>query len=545
MTRILLFSPSLPERTYPGRPPIYYLSAALRRAGHSVFAIDVDIVGRKEFVRLLRAFDPEIVAGTSLSIQINDAMALFSIAKRHSPDALTILGGNHATAAGDYLYPLHRNILDAVVAGEGLFAIKAIAELVHRRLWMSGRGDVPGLLFCDGRTIVTGPLSTAEAPDDYDPDLPYHPSYDFEIFGRNNRRLLRTFQLMTAFGCSNACFFCFSSVNKRGETQRVERRMSMAAVDRVLRRGRELGYEAVYFDDDTFTRDRQHALEVARLCKRHGLVFGCHTRPDCEDEDLIEQMVHDGCRYMFSGFETAVPEILTGANKTSDPVAYRDSYRRSYRTKKRLGLAVSAFLIHGMPRRSNLAAADPERSAGAYKWAPDTLEDSAFSIDVAVRELDPSYLSMNILRFIPGVPFSESPTFAFLRPVEGKLHGGYFDEAWLHANGAKDPRSWHPILRAFEGAGSPIPQHMTPLRCYDILRVAVDTVNRKNDEPGRNQTRLVVDPWFRTRFLIERWSGGVLSYDLAPFEAIDTIGPRDSKIARDEKSMSISVAAPA
>src|SRR6266571_5216782 len=108
-TRVLLFSPPLRERTYPGRPPIYYLSSALRRAGHSVQTIDVDITGVRAFIRLVKTFQPDVIAGTSLSIQINDALKLFRIAKFYRPSAITILGGNHATAAGKYLYPLHRD----------------------------------------------------------------------------------------------------------------------------------------------------------------------------------------------------------------------------------------------------------------------------------------------------------------------------------------------------------------------------------------------------------------------------------------------------
>src|ERR1700685_2033658 len=117
-TRILLFSPELRERTYPGRPPIYYLSSVLRRDGYTVLTADVDIIGRRQFFDLLRSFRPDIVAGSSLSVQINDALSLFGLAKLHCPGAITILGGSHATAAAEYLYPIHKDVIDAVVGGE-------------------------------------------------------------------------------------------------------------------------------------------------------------------------------------------------------------------------------------------------------------------------------------------------------------------------------------------------------------------------------------------------------------------------------------------
>jgi radical SAM superfamily enzyme YgiQ (UPF0313 family) len=513
-TRILLFSPELRERTYPGRPPIYYLSSVLRRAGYPVLTVDVDVVGRKNFAEALHRFRPAVIAGSSLSVQINDALQLFKLAKVICPTAVNVLGGSHATAAGEFLYPFHADYLDGVVAGEGLTSICAIAQLVEDRRWCSRKCDVPGLLYWDGNKVSHSVSNVSEIPDEYVPDLEcHHDTYNFDIFCRADGSQRKTFQMMTAFGCENACFFCFASTNKRGEQRRLERRMSLDIIARALRQAREMGYEACYFDDDTFTRDRSHAIEVAALCKRYDLVFGCHTRPDCEDDDLISVLAASGCRYMFSGLETVVPEILIGANKTRDPIAYRERYLRSFQRKNAVGLPASAFLIHGLPRRSIIGE--------EVVWQPDTIDDSIESISFAIRALDPSYLSMNVLRFIPGVPFSDNRRLEFLRPVKGALHGGYFDEIWLAAHGLEDPRCFHPILRAFEGAGSPIPKHMSPRRCYTILREAVDLVNAKNAEPGRNQTRIVVDPWFERRFLKARRNGRVLTYELASFDTID------------------------
>ncbi len=514
-TKVLLFSPELRERTYPGRPPIYYLSAALTLVGFQVATADVDIIGRPLFRKILRAFQPNVIGGTALSIQIDEAMELMEIAKQECPRAVTILGGNHATAAGEYLYPAHANYLDAVAVGEGLTTITGVANAVDVDTWESRKADIPGLLLWDGSRVFSTKPSCSEDPDRYQPEFPYHPSYNFSIFNREDGTPRRTFQFMTAFGCLNACFFCYSATNLRGEGRRVEQRMSMATAENILRQAVAQGYEAVYFDDDTFTRDRDHALAVTRLCRELGIVFGCHTRPDCEDEELIRAFANNGCRYMFSGLETTVPEILRGANKTDDPVAYKDAYLHSYQLKSEIGIPASAFMIHGMPRMT--------RASGTTSYTPDTLEDSRASVEFAVEELDPTYLSMNVLRFLPDVPYSFASQFGFLRPVEGPLHGGYFDRRWLEVNGKQDPRCFHPILRAFEGSGSPIPRHMTPERCYHILTVAVEIVNQKNKRSSvKNQTRIVVDPWFEERFLRAYWSGPVLQYELASLEQISS-----------------------
>lgn len=196
--------------------------------------------------------------------------------------------------------------------------------------------------------------------------------------------------------------------------------MAIESVERLLHRASRLKYEAVYFDDDTFTRDRSHAIAVARLCKKYGLVFGCHTRPDCEDREVITELVSNGCRYMFSGLESVVPEILLGANKTHDPKGYREAYRQSFRIKNNLGLQVSAFLIHGMARRVANARESLDDAEAGLTWEPDTIDDSIASLEFALRELDPTYLSMNILRFIPATPFAEGSVLNFCAPLRDR-----------------------------------------------------------------------------------------------------------------------------
>lgn len=504
-TKVLIFSPELLERTYPGRPPSYYLSAHLKRNGFSVVTIDVDIAGRNKFIQMLQDFQPDIVAGTSLSVQINEAMELLAMSKKYCPKAISIVGGTHATAAGKYLFPIHP-YLNAAVAGDGLKAMVEIAEAIESRQWDNRKAEIQGLIYWDGKDVIQNEIAPLSEPDLFIPEIPYHPSYNFSVLTKLDGAQAKTFQLMTAFGCENHCLFCNSST-KRGK----EKRMKLNTVEAIIRQATARGYEAVYFDDDTFTRDIDHAVSVARLCKKYGLLFGCHTRPDCENEYVIRELVRCGCRYMFSGLESAVDEILLGANKTTNPVGYREAYMQSYKLKRELGLPVSAYMVHGMPRKIY--------QGGKIYYLPDRLEDSKASIDFALWKLDPTFLSMNILRLLPEVPFSKAQKFKFMWPVETQLHGGCWDKTYLEANGISDPRSFYPMLRAFEGSGSCIPRHVTTLHCYQILDYTVKSVNAKNSGQCKNQTRIIVDPWFE-QFLIGRWVNGVLSYELAPFEKI-------------------------
>jgi len=164
---------------------------------------------------------------------------------------------------------------------------------------------------------------------------------------------------------------------------------------------------------------------------------------------------------------------------------------------------------------------------GKVSYVPETDRDVKTSLEFAIHTLDPDFLSMNILRLLPGVPFSFAPQFACVRPTgESAIHGGHYDASWYQQNGVADLRSTHPILRAFEGCGSVNPPHMHPRRCFEILSLAVDMVNTKNSQIGKRQTKIIVDTRFE-RFLREEWKTGNRYYSLEAFEDIDRLGSSD------------------
>ena len=242
------------------------------------------------------------------------------------------------------------------------------------------------------------------------------------------------------------------------------------------------------------------------MIKDLGFEWGCNTRVDAVDEKLLYIMKDSGCVYMFCGVESGVPEVLLGMNKTRDPKNYLLSAKHVYKTMSEAGLPSSVFLIFGAAKR---VIKDDKPI-----FIPDDLEDAKKSIEFAIS-LEPNYLSMNVLRLLPGVPFSCSEKFASIRPNGEIVHGGHYDEKWYESKYLKDLRSKHEIYRAFEGRGSVNPPHMTPEVCYKILEFAVKEVN-KAKEKGLN-IKIVTDPSFSEKYL-EIKDG---KYVLAPFEKID------------------------
>jgi radical SAM superfamily enzyme YgiQ (UPF0313 family) len=76
-----------------------------------------------------------------------------------------------------------------------------------------------------------------------------------------------------------------------------------------------IGY--VFFEDDTFTVNRSR---LYRLCQRFrtenlGVSFGCFSRVDVFDEEMVRILSSAGCRLVIFGIESGVPEILKQLQK--------------------------------------------------------------------------------------------------------------------------------------------------------------------------------------------------------------------------------------
>ena len=502
--RMLLVVPPLPERTYPGKAmAIDYLASALLREGVNVRSIDVDLYGVNAFVRELHAFEPQFVGITNMSIQNDAANRLAAIVRRRLPNAIVLKGGVHETFGAETTIALHHQVTDACIVGWGDIPIGEIAQFGTRSKFLDERGRIQGLAYWSGDQFEMNPASSSGDIDDCVPTrLNFNPAYNFEVFGNK-----KTAQVMTSRGCQDACFYCFESVMS---TENHEQHRSIGSLEAEFLILKQEGYEAIYFDDSTFTRQRDRVLEITQLAKKFGFIWGCNTRVDCLDEDLIVTMREAGCVYLFCGVESGVPEILRGLNKTRSPVAYLEQAQRVYGWLRKSRLPCSAFLIFGGARMVH--------HQNGVHFEPESWDDVLASLEFSVNGLDPDFLSMNVMRFLPGLPMSTARQFECIRPNGEAIHGGHYDVKWYHANGRDDLRSSHEVFRAFEGRLSVNPPQMTPERCYAILEAAVRMVNRKNARLKGNQTRIVVDRRFE-RFLRER-SRTPLKYELAPLDRL-------------------------
>ena len=179
----------------------------------------------------------------------------------------------------------------------------------------------------------------------------------------------------TGRGCPGQCTFCLWPQTIAGHRYRAK---STALVIRELEEGKEYFPQTRewFFDDDTFTADRDRAIEISKGMKRLKLTWSCNARANL-DYGTLKQLRANGLRLLVVGFETGNQDILKRIKKG----VTLEMSRKFVKNCNDLGIKVHGTFIIGLPVESH-----------------DSIEDT---IRFA-RELDPYSIQVSIAAPFPG-----------------------------------------------------------------------------------------------------------------------------------------------
>ncbi|MGB8336833.1 MAG: radical SAM protein [Desulfobacterales bacterium] len=299
------------------------LAAQLLKAGLRVSVFNLSNYSWREVERLIHRLDADLFGLSCLTANRRGMAMLVRFIRRLHPAARIVVGGPHVSAL-----PLatleHVPEIDVVVLGEGEHTF---LEIVDRMLRAETIGDLPGTAWRSGTRCQIGPplmpikdLDTLASPTDY---------YDIGT-------------LLTSRGCPMRCTFCSSRMmwGRRPRFHSVDFVLDMLEAA-VHRHGRKI----IVIKDDTFTADRDRALEICRQIRHRGLVFiwSCETRADCLDEELLGVMRMAGCKRISLGVESASEEILKNIRKQVLP----DQVRDITQLIKHYGIQVRYYMMVG------------------------------------------------------------------------------------------------------------------------------------------------------------------------------------------------------
>ena len=387
--KVLLLNPSFRHRfgRYQGgtikavhAPPLglMYVAASTRNRGHSVILIDMtlDDLQPADVGMLLSRVQPDVIGiAASMAFNLMPALSVAAEIKKIRNDIPIVLGGTQCT----FLYEeimANNPCIDFIVRFEGEDTFPSLLDALAK-----GARDLSHLCAIayhdSSGEIVAAPLAPRIVDLDELP-MPARDLLDLNRYPWNTRGLV-----MTSRGCPYECAFCSTSVF-HGRTMRYH--CSDRIVEEIKQLRYRYGVKNIVFGDDTFTINRQRVLELCECISKNNLDirWGCDTRADLVDEEMLRAMKGAGLSIIFFGVEAVNQLVLESVNKRIKV----EQLGKAISLCKALDIQVIESFIIGLPFQTY---------------------ESVDDISEFIRETKPNEVQFSMMIVYPGTNMYENP----------------------------------------------------------------------------------------------------------------------------------------
>lgn len=368
----------VPVQLYP-QLGLRYLASSLKEKGVEFELLDLPALGlsNERAVKRINKKSPEWVGIYVNSFNLPFA---YELIRGLDEGIKTIIGGPHVTYCPRSVLSLGSTF---GFAGEGEEAIPEIVTDLNL--------DIPGLIYKEGEDVKRNGVYVIKDLDSIPPPLREEASktrYRTPLFHG------KVTTMITSRGCPYNCIFCALPVR---------RPYRMHSIERVIREMEEiegLGYEYVEIQDDMFTLNERRTRKLCEEMKKRriGLKWGCETRADKVNYELLKAMKEAGCLNIKFGVESGSERVR---NEVIGKGESNETIERTFRLCKELGIKTVAYFMFGHPS--------------------ETLEEMRETLDFA-KKLRPDYVEFHLSVPIPGSRLFE------IAVEEGKLEEGAWDE---------------------------------------------------------------------------------------------------------------------
>ena len=287
-------------------------------------------------LKAIKDFQPDLIGVTAMTHTYSRAKEIVSILRKEFDHrSQFVMGGIHPTVMPQLV--LEESGVDAVVAGEGEYALKAIIE-------GQDLATIPGVVHAGG---ANPPRSLIDNLDEL-PLPAYHRMPDFEKYLippgtiRGTWQKSGTIALMSTRGCPAKCIFCNSHIM-------FGRRIRRRSVDSVIREIelilRDYGMTSFWFADDTFTLQKEWVRDFCEKAGRLGITWGCQARSDTISDEMVDYLKAGGCAQVDIGVESGSDKVL----KILQKGATRERHIKAFEILRRKKLRAMATFIIGTP----------------------------------------------------------------------------------------------------------------------------------------------------------------------------------------------------
>jgi anaerobic magnesium-protoporphyrin IX monomethyl ester cyclase len=366
---IFVVNPSLwYENMYPSG--LLCLSSYLKKQGFENLILDsrlsrikvTAVLGEQMLLEKIIEINPRVVCFSASHREFDEVVRMNNALKRANKDIFTIIGGSQPTYRfADFL----DNGFDFAGIGEGEVTLY---EFVRELLGGLYRWEaIKGLVWKNkaGQIVKNPPrpLMTEDEMNSLDL-MPYKeidPRY-FELsFGTIRGLPLKGALLLTSRGCPFNCSYCgcnliFGRKLRFRSLKKIEEEVKFLK--------NEFSIEGLWIVDDTFTINREHVIEVSKILEKYGLIWGCQSRVDTIDEELMAIMRQSGCVQIDFGVESGSQRILDEIIGKKTNIA---QIIRAFALAKKNRIRTLANFMLGFPTETYQEFKETERIADLIK----------------------------------------------------------------------------------------------------------------------------------------------------------------------------------
>lgn len=305
---------------YPGFESlgIEYISAILKQNGHHTYLLFDPLIFDDVFIRIpirklfsyhktilkrIEKDPPDIVLFSVVSDNFQWAIRYAKEIKGISPDIKIVFGGQHATAAAEYI--LKNWYIDFVVRGEGEYCTLELVNAIENE---DNYEDILNLGYKkNGKIYLNKTRALIQ-------DLDLLPFPDKELFLEENPYAKKEYNIITTRGCPHACSYCHNSMDKKylwNRNGRFLRRRSMENIIQELRMAKEkYNIETLCIWDEVFTYDEKWLEEFAKLYKKEiNIPFWTFIHPAHITKRTVEILEEMGCWEVEMGVQTLNSDV--------------------------------------------------------------------------------------------------------------------------------------------------------------------------------------------------------------------------------------------
>jgi anaerobic magnesium-protoporphyrin IX monomethyl ester cyclase len=349
-------------------PPAWvaYLAGPLRKAGfddiHFIDAMTNDL-DDDAIVERLQALAPDLIGVTAITPSIYAAERILELASEHTPNALRVLGGIHATF-------MYKQVLseapwvEVIVRGEGEEILVDVARARAAGEFTARRHDIRGIAYRVGEEIVATPAApTIKDLDSIEPDWNLLEWSKYQYIPLGTRVAIPNM----ARGCPFTCSFC--SQWKFWRDYRV--RDPIKVVDEIEKLVNEQGVGFFILADEEPTINRKKFIQFCEELIRRDLPervkWGINTRVTdiLRDEELLPLYRRAGLVHVSLGTEAAAQMKLDTFHKETKV----EDNRRAIKLLRDADIFIEAQFIVGLDNETPETLEETYQMA--WEWQPD------------------------------------------------------------------------------------------------------------------------------------------------------------------------------